>query len=237
MSGIQQACAPARIQARRAARLLALAFSAALFAATANAQSLDELRKQLETPWKAKDWPAAEAIARQITTQPQANTDDWRNLANVLSTQGKKAEAFATRQELVKRADAKSSDHNGICWYQLELNKPLEARPACQKAVALDASNYAALVNLGHTFLLAGDKAQAMDWYRKTLHHLHKDDELRQGPLDDFKLFIKNGWAVADAQAGKQWFEQTWPQLVALRQTRAKAFEQAKQGQPLSVLQ
>ena len=225
MSGIQQAFAPVRILARPAARLLALAFSAALFAAAtaANAQSLDELRKQLETPWKAKDWPAAEAIARQITTQPLASAADWRNLTTLLAMQGKKPEAFAARQELVKRPGANSKDHNSICWYQLEQNKPLDARPACTQAVELDTSNYAALVNLGHTFLLAGDKVQAMGWYRKTLAHIQKDEELQQGPQDDFKLFIKNGWAVPDAQASQQWFEQTWPKLRALRQARIAA--------------
>ena len=225
MSGIQQAFAPVRILARPAARLLALAFSAALFAAAtaANAQSLDDLRKQLETPWKAKDWPAAEAIARQITTQPLASAADWRNLTTLLAMQGKKPEAFAARQELVKRPGANSKDHNSICWYQLEQNKPLDARPACTQAVELDTSNYAALVNLGHTFLLAGDKVQAMGWYRKTLAHIQKDEELQQGPQDDFKLFIKNGWAVPDAQASQQWFEQTWPKLRALRQARIAA--------------
>ncbi len=66
--------------------------------------------------------------------------------------------------------------------------------------MALKADNYAALVNLGHTYLLVGDKAQAQPWYQKTLQHLTKDEELQQGPLDDFNFFIKSGWAVADAQ-------------------------------------
>ncbi len=90
---------------------------------------------------------------------------------------------------------------------------------------------------MGHTYLLVGDKAQAQPWYQKTLHHLTKDEELQQGPLDDFNLFINSGWAVADAEAAKQWFEQTWPKLVALRKQRQAAVKQAKQGQPLEVMQ
>lgn len=239
MSGFQRTCTLLRIQARRATRHLALTLGAALLAAAANAQSLDALRKQLDAPWKAKDWPAAEAIARQITSQPAASTADWRNLATLLAVQGKKPEAFAARQELVKRPGATSNDHNDICWYQLEQNKPLDARPACSKAVELDAGNYAALVNLGHTFLLAGDAAQATGWYRKTLAYIQKDDDLQQGPLDDFKLFIKNGWAVRDAQAGQQWFEQVWPKLGALRQARvaAMAATPPEAGKTLDALQ
>ena len=76
-----------------------------------------------------------------------------------------------------------------------------------------------------------------MAWYRKTLPQINKEEELKDGPLDDFNLFIKNGWAVADAQAGKLWFEQSWPQLVVLRNSRTTARDLAKQGKPLEAMQ
>lgn len=196
----------------------ALLIGTFLLVGLAQAQPIEELRKQLQTPWTAEDWPAAEAIARQITAQPQSAPGDWRNLAGILSSQKKKAEAFAIRQELVKLAGASSNDYSGICWYLLEQNKPLEARPACQNAVELAQSKAAALGNLGHSYLLAGDKAQAQSWYQKALQHLSKDEEVTQGPLAEFELFIKNGWAVADAQASQQWFEQGWQQFKALHE-------------------
>ena len=186
--------------------------------ASAQAQSIEDLRKRLEAPWSAKDWPAAEAIARQIVSQPQSSAADWRNLASVLRLQNKTADAHAARLELIKKPGANSGDYTGVCWYLLEQNRPLEARPACQKAVDLKNDSYAALVNLGHTYLLAGDKAQAMPWYQKTLSNIKKEEELTQGPLDDFNLFIKNNWAVADAQASKEWFVQGWGKLNYLRQ-------------------
>ena len=154
-------------------------------AAPAQNVSTEDLRKQLDAPWKAKDWPAAETIARQITAQPGSTAPDWRNLVNVLRNQKKIDDAHLARQELVKRAGANSSDHNGICWYLLARNKALEARPSCQKAVDLDSTDFAALVNLGHTYLLSGDKTQAMAWYRKTLPQINKEEELKDGPLDD----------------------------------------------------
>ena len=42
---------------------------------------------------------------------------------------------------------------------------------------------------------------------------------------------------MADAQAGKLWFEQSWPQLVALRNSRTTARDLAKQGKPLEAMQ
>ena len=215
------------------------AAAALVLASLAQAQSLDELRKQLKAPWDAKDWPAAEVVARRITGQPQSDASDWRNLVAVLRQQKKDAEACAARQELVKRPGARSDDHNGICWYLLERNQPLQARPACQQAVDLNPDNYAAQVNLGHTYLLAGDKAQAQDAYRKTIQIITKDEDLAQGPLDDFKLFIQNGWSAADAQAARQWFELTWPRLKALRDARTEAgrASTADPGQAMKGLQ
>ena len=42
---------------------------------------------------------------------------------------------------------------------------------------------------------------------------------------------------MADAQAGKLWFEQSWPQLVVLRNSRTTARDLAKQGKPLEAMQ
>ena len=42
---------------------------------------------------------------------------------------------------------------------------------------------------------------------------------------------------MADAQAGKLWFEQSWPQLVALRNSGNTAGELAKQSKPLEAMQ
>lgn len=171
--------------------------------AQTTASAADELRKQIEASWKLNDWPKVEALGRQITATGQATTPDYRNLRVALSNQGKTQEALQLRLSITQRPDAKSADHNGVCWAYLEQNKPADARPYCQKAVDLETTNWAASVNLGHTWLLANDKAQAMPWYRKSLRSIRKEEDLKQGPLADFDLFIKNGWAVADAKAGK----------------------------------
>ncbi|MBL8309269.1 MAG: hypothetical protein JNL19_02495 [Burkholderiales bacterium] len=194
-----------------------------MLALTASAQTIEELRGQLKENWNVKDWPATEAIARRITALPQSTTDDWRSLARVLSIQKKADDAFAVRTELVGRPGAISEDFNAICWYQIERNRPVDARPACDRAVSLKANNWAALVNLGHTWLLVGDLGRAQEWYRKTLQHIQKDEEIQQGPLEDFNLFSRNGWAMAAVPTAKRWFEQAWPTLKDLRKRRFAA--------------
>ncbi|WP_431258323.1 hypothetical protein ACQ86G_28010 [Roseateles chitinivorans] len=214
----------ARLTGRKTAGLVALALGAS-FTPALRAQSLDDLRHQFEAPAKAKDWPAAEAVARQMVAQSQSNAADWRQLARALTAQGKTAEAFEARQELLKRPGATGNDHNNVCWSLLERNQPLQARPSCQTAAALDPTHMNALVNVGHSYLLASEPAQANDWYRRALNYLQNEQDLREGPLYDLDLFIRNGWAVADARAARQWFEQAWSALPASRRPHGMAKE------------
>ncbi|MFH7040773.1 tetratricopeptide repeat protein [Paucibacter sp. JuS9] len=202
----------------------------------AQAPSTNDLRKQLSTPWDAEDWPAAEAMARQIAERSDSSIEDWRNWLKVLRLQKKDEAALAVAHDLVKRPGANSADHNSICWHWIARNKPIEARPACQKAVELDKANFEALVNLGHSYLLAGDKDTAQAWYRKTLAQIRKEEDLLNGLLDDFRLFVQNRWYAAEAQAAATWFQQAWPQLVTLRQQRSGARQVAQSGKPLEAL-
>ena len=212
-------------------RLKSLRTAATALPAQAQTASLpvDELRQQIEVHWKANDWPKAEALSRQVIASGQAETSDYRNLRVTLTKQGKTQDAMQLRLSIAQKPGAKSDDHNGVCWAYLQQNKPMEARPYCQKAVDLQTTNWAALGNLGHTWLLTGDKAQAMPWYRKSLRQIDKEEQLKEA-LADFDLFIKNGWAVADAQAGKAWYEQGWNTLQKLNAVREKLTTLSKNG-------
>lgn len=68
-------------------RRLSLGLLLALLAPSefAFAQTTPELREKLGVLYKAKDWPAAETLAHQITTLSEAEISDWRNLVRVLS--------------------------------------------------------------------------------------------------------------------------------------------------------
>ena len=191
------------------------------------AETPAELREKLVVLYKAKDWSAAETVARQIVAQKDASNKDWRNLIGVLRQSGKNQEALSERLKLVNRPGAESDDFNGLCWAYLAQNQVRLALPYCEKAVALKKSNWAALVNLGHSHLLLGNKAQAQPFYQQALGFIRKDEELNNGPFADFDLFIKNGWMVADSQSSKQWFAQNWPKAKALQDT----LQQTKPGE------
>jgi len=190
--------------------LVSLFAAASQVNAQTTADSVVDLRKQLDEPWTAKDWIKVEALSRQIIASGQANTGDYRILRVALNNQGKTQEALQLQLSIVQRADAKSSDQNSMCWDYLKQNMPTEALPYCQKALDLQSNNWAALVNFGHIWLLKGEQNKAYSSYRKALNWIDKENDLKNGPLDDFNYFVKQGWASSQAQAAKIWFEQAW---------------------------
>jgi tetratricopeptide (TPR) repeat protein len=129
---------------------------------------------------------------------------------NELERQGKFDKALELRLESLQQNPSNSVAHSNVCWHWLLQNQALNARPYCQKAIELDGNKYSALLNMGHTYLLLNDEAQAKKWYQETLPKLKSETELNDGPVDDFKLFIKNGWQVQLATAYQQWFVQGW---------------------------
>jgi tetratricopeptide (TPR) repeat protein len=195
-----------------------------LSTALAQSPTVDDLRRQIDAQWKAKDWQAAEATARLITAQPQSSSADWRNFAVILRQQNKVDESYGAYLELIKRPGARSTDYTSICWYLLKQNKPLEAKPSCQNASDRDPGSVAAAINLGHFYLLAGDKTQAQPWYQKALDYISNDEDLKTGPIDDFDLFIHQGWAVAGALASKEWMQTEWNTKLRPNRQHANAY-------------
>lgn len=195
------------------------------------AQAIVEMRTRLESLWKVKDWPAAERVAISVTQQPDSTVSDWRNLVTLYRLQNKATEALQVAREIAKRPEASTADHNRLCWYLLETNEPTQARPACERAVALSRSSYAALVNLGHSYLLTGERTQAETWYREALENLATEEELIRGPLNDFDFFAKRGLVVEHAEASKKWFRNGWPILVEIRTGYSAALKLAEAEQ------
>jgi tetratricopeptide (TPR) repeat protein len=90
--------------------------------------------------------------------------------------------------------------HGALGWALIQLERFAEAQEVTQKAHQLDPINYAWAVNLGHTFLLQGDPKNARRLYEQTLALVPEDEAFRAGPLADFDLFEKRGWAVDSNQ-------------------------------------
>lgn len=179
-------------------------------AAAAEQNSLQAMRKQADKLRAQKAWPDLEVLLQAITASPYALYHDYRNLADALEQQGKFASATALHLAILQMEPNNPHVQNSVCWHWLLQNQALNARPYCQKSVELNGNNYSALLNMGHTYLLLNDEAQAKKWYQETLLKLKSEAELNDGPVDDFKLFIKNGWQVQLATAYQQWFVQGW---------------------------
>ena len=180
-----------------------------------HAQTIEELRQQLEQSWNSKDWVNVEKISRQILTLPTASASDKRNLAIALDAQNKIDEALTIRRALAdEKTNAKRRDYTYVCWTLITKNTPLEARPYCLRATELlgtGDSSHTDFFNLGHTYLLAGDTESAKKYYEQNFDYVHiNDDAELQGLQSDFDLFIKNGWHTAEAQSLKPWLTDEW---------------------------
>ena len=167
----------------------------------------EALKKAASTAARNKDWlKAVQLLDSYLAIKPD-DSDGHRIRGFALLELKRFDESIAAYTKATELDPRNSSRWNGLCWVQIAANQSLFARPNCQKAVELDSTNWAALVNLGHTYLLQGDTSTAQTYYQKTLKNISTQSELNNGPLADFNLFIKNGWHVQESMQAKSWFE------------------------------
>jgi CHAT domain-containing protein/tetratricopeptide (TPR) repeat protein len=199
------------------------------------------LKKSAEAATKAKDWQQALILWERYIIQKPGDATAHRMRGRSLQEIGRSDEAIAAYRKSAELAPNDKNTWIGLCWTQVILNRPLEARPNCEKAVALDKSNRAALVNLGrtflvagdtnrsalvnlgHTFLLAGDAKLADHWYRESLSTIGNESDLRDGPLADFDLFIGKDWQTEESGKARTWFVQAWPQWQEAQRLKREA--------------
>ena len=176
---------------------------------TSNPTVLDAeaLKKAASTAAGNKDWlKAIQLLDSYLAIKPD-DSDGHRRRGFALLELKRFDEAINAYTKATEFEPKNSRNWNGLCWVQIAANQSLFARPNCQKAVDLDSTNWVAMVNLGHTYLLQGDTSTSQTYYQKTLKNISTESELNSGPLDDFKLFIKNGWQVQESMQAKSWFE------------------------------
>ena len=208
---------------------LAGAPAAAQSAAPSVASSGDSeaIRKSAKAAMQAKDWPLAQRLwSDYLASRPQ----DYAAYTMRALTRNQLRQpqlALADYRRSVELEPERSEAWTGLCWTQLLLQQPLDARPQCERAVALNKTSVATLINLGHTFLLSGDAPGAPRWYRAAVRNLESEEDLADGPLADFDLFIANKWQPNASREAKAWFKKEAAAWFALRaqatQLRAKA--------------
>ena len=178
----------------------------------------DALKTAALDAYNAKQYAqAAEKLQAYATHRPD-DAQAQRVLGAALTELGRFDAAIAAKQRAAQLAPADSRNWNGLCWTLILANRSPEGRPACEKAVALDETDWAARVNLGHTWLLAGDATAAQTHYRDVLWRVNDETDLREGPLAHFALFIAKGWHVTASQSARAWFLTEWPRWQTAQQ-------------------
>jgi Flp pilus assembly protein TadD len=128
-----------------------------------------------------KDYPLAlQLLDQYLASQPRDDRAYYKK-ADVLRKLDRKNEAVEASRQAAELNPRNSSYWNSHCWSQILANQPLQARTSCEKAKALNPDNWAAIVNLGHTWLLAGDFATAQTYYRNTIWRIKSDEEIQEG--------------------------------------------------------
>ena len=180
-------------------------------AMTSDATDIAALGKSAEAAMQAKDWPLALTLWDRYLLQTPAAPLGHRQRGAVLRELDRNDEAIAAYRKATELAPENSNGWTGLCWTKILHNQAQDARPNCRKAVDLAPTHYATLVNFGHTWLLQGDAKAAQEWYQKTLPYIPSEDDLKNGPLADFDLFISKGWQVDASRHARAWFTQSWP--------------------------
>ena len=224
----------------RAFLVVSLIWMSAAHAQTApDSPDIDTLRKAAISA-QFTDKKPAEAIelwSRLLQLKP----DDNQALRLRGSAYGETGQHDLAERDGLRATELEPSNRfawGGLCWSRILANRPLEARPACEKGVSLGANSMAVTVNLGHTYLLQGDKATAQHWYQKTLPLIDSENDLKEGPLADFDLFISKGWQVETSKVARTWFDvngTAWLTAKSLLQRAEKADDTKDYAQALAL--
>ncbi|CAK0772204.1 ABC-2 type transport system permease protein [Gammaproteobacteria bacterium] len=201
-------------------------------------QILVSLQEQTQAALQAKDWTKAlELTDRLLERQPDnANPHWWRGIT--FSQLGRQEEAMSSYQRVTVLAPGFADVWISLCWAQIESNRLTDARTSCEKAVALAPESMAAVINLGHTYLLQGDRETAHAWYQKTIPLIPDDAALKSGPLADFDLFIERGWQVEASRKERAWVAQAyadWKRAEELNHQVLAGYQDGRYAQAISL--
>jgi CHAT domain-containing protein/TPR repeat protein len=98
-------------------------------------------------------------------------------------------------------------------WILITQGKFDEAQSITEKAHQKQPHNFAWSINLGHIYLLKGDRQTARRYYQEALPLIPDDASFEQGPIADFKLFIEKGWQVKACQSELEWIRSAFELL------------------------
>jgi tetratricopeptide (TPR) repeat protein len=103
--------------------------------------------------------------------------------------------------------------YGNLGWFLITQGKFDEAQSLTEKAHQMDPQIFAWTINLGHIYLLKGDRQTARRYYQEALPLIPDDASFEQGPIADFELFIEKGWQVKACRSELEWIRSAFKQL------------------------
>ena len=177
-------------------------FSSNLLTAALNAEKANDLH-QAKSLWE-----------RYLAVAPK-DANAHASLSRVLRKLGEYESALSAITLAAELAPSDAGKWLDFCALLNEHNRPLDARPYCEKALSIEGQDFAleAKIVLGHTYLLAGDLVSAQHWYRQTM--TMSEYVINQNNLFAvFDLFINKGFKPELVRQAKAWFAQRLEPLL-----------------------
>lgn len=190
--------------------------------------AIDALRKEAFAATNAHSHKKAISLWNQVLAQEHEDPQALRMRGVMYAEQGKHDLARRDHKRAIELEPNSSLAWDASCWGKLLTGDVANAQGDCEKAVALDPGAMASTVNLGHTWLLRGNKTKAWSWYKKAIPLLENKEELEEGPLKDFVLFKKRGWKPRLCQTTHDWFAQQGTDWLARKAPADALLAEAK---------
>ncbi|MHB8987853.1 MAG: S41 family peptidase [Desulfobulbia bacterium] len=190
--------------------------------------AIDALRKEAFAATSAHSHKKAINLWNQVLAKEHEDPQALRMRGVMYAEQGKHDLARRDHKRAIELEPNSSLAWDASCWGKLLTGNFASAQGDCEKAVALDPGAMASTVNLGHTWLLRGNKTKAWSWYKKAIPLLENKEELEEGPLKDFVLFKKRGWKPRLCQTTHDWFAQQGTDWLARKAPADALLAEAK---------
>jgi tetratricopeptide (TPR) repeat protein len=171
---------------------------------------------------------------RLLAIQPN-DVDALLGRANAHSELGQHTQALADDKKATELSPNDLRAWNNLCWHNLSAGKWEQTRSGCERSHDLAPNQWGTNLNLGHVFLLSGDRATAQQWYNKTLPLLESNQDLT-GVLGEFDLLIKRGMQVKGAKLVRSWFVEQIGLLLKGEQLNQQVLDLYDQGNDLEAL-
>jgi len=168
-------------------------------------QHITVLFQQANQQHKAGNYPQAVEWLDQVLALDENNVAAYWNRSKLHHLQDQIDKAIADLQQVIELAPHFPDAYGYLGWHLILKGKFNKARHFAYKAHELDSKNYVWMVNLGHVYLLLGERETARRYYEKMLPLIPDETAFQTGPVADFELFIERGWQVEACRAELAW--------------------------------